>query len=100
MCCVCGCSFTLCHTVLSKEIQYDHLDTLAALSSLLRSIKEIEKLSSTPVAQWPTYVSTISKCTTTDGSENTSTVYQSQRLKQYDTAKLHFANIVRKSVTA
>ena len=40
--------------VLSKVMQYDHLDILAAL---LRSIKEIDKLSAMPVTQWPTYVS-------------------------------------------
>ena len=62
--------------ILSQVMQYDHLDILAALSSLLRSIKEIEKFCSTPIGQWPTYATTIRKCTTTDGSESTSTVYQ------------------------
>ena len=71
--------------ILSKVMQYDHLDILAALSSLLKSTKEIEKLSSIPVAQWPTYASTINKCTTNTVSEGMSTMYQSQRLKQYVT---------------
>ena len=52
--------------ILSKVMQYDHL---AVLSSLLKSAKEIEKLSSIPVAQWPTYASTINKCTTNTVSE-------------------------------
>ena len=34
-------------TILSKVIQSDDLDILGVLSSLLRSVKEIEKLSST-----------------------------------------------------
>jgi len=78
--------------ILLKVMQYDRLDILAVLSSLLRSIKETEKFSSTPIGQWPTYAMTIHKCTTTDGSESTSTVYQSLRLKQFDAAKSHFAN--------
>ena len=74
--------------ILSKVMQLDNLDILAALSSLLRSVKELDKLNSTPVAQWPTYASTINKCTT---NEDGTTTYQAQRLKQYDEAKSYFA---------
>ena len=58
------------------------------LSSLFKSIKEIDKLSSTPITQWLTYASTISKCSTND----TNTVYQTQNLKCYDEAKSYFTN--------
>ncbi|XP_065892470.1 zinc finger protein 862-like [Dysidea avara] len=72
--------------ILSKVMQYDHLDILAALSSLLRSIKEIEKLNSVPVDQWPTFASTISKCT----ADGDSIMYQAQTLKQFDAARSYF----------
>ena len=69
-------------------MQYDHLDILAALTSLLRSIKEIDKLNAMPVSQWPTYASTLSKCTTTAGN----TECQSQHLKRFDAAKSYYAS--------
>jgi len=74
--------------ILSKVMQFDHLDILGALTSLLRSVKVLDKLNSTLVAQWPTYASTISKCTTNDDG---TTTYQTQHLKQYDAATSYFA---------
>lgn len=44
--------------IFSKVMQSDELDILAALSSLLRTIKETEKLRSLPLAQWPVYSAT------------------------------------------
>ena len=79
--------------ILSKVMQYDHLTPLC---SSLKSIKEIDKLSSTPTTQWSTYASTISKCSTND----TNTVYQTQNLKCYDEAKSYFTmHIALRSVT-
>ena len=74
--------------ILSKVMQYDHLDILATLTSLLRSIKEIDKLSAMPVSQWPTYASIITKCTTIAGN----TEYQSQHLKRFDAAKSYYTS--------
>ena len=37
-------------------MQSDDLDILTVLTSLLRSVKEVEKLSSTHLDKWPTYV--------------------------------------------
>lgn len=77
---------------LSKVMQYNHLDILAALTSLLRSIKEIDKLSAMPVSQLATCSSTLSKCTTTVGNAE----YQSQHLKRFDASY----SFVLKLVTA
>ena len=74
--------------VLSKAMQSDQLDMLAALTALLRSVKEVEKLESTPLHQWPTYAATIKKCSQDGGN----TVYQAQEFKHFDTAKDYFEN--------
>ena len=42
--------------VFSKIMQGDDLDVLAAFTSLLRTVKEVNMLSSKPLDQWPTYV--------------------------------------------
>ena len=49
--------------ILSKVMQYDDLDILQALSSMLRTVKETEKLSTSDLDQWPTYATTMQKCT-------------------------------------
>ena len=54
-------------TILSKVMQFDDLDILSTLTSLLKSVKELEKLNSTPLDKWPTYASTLSKCTENEG---------------------------------
>ena len=73
---------------LSKVMQQDNLDILAALTGLLKSVKELEKLESSPLQQWPTYVATVKKCS----KEGENTIYQAQQLKNFDTAETHFEN--------
>lgn len=68
---------------LSKLMQQDILDTLAALTSLLKSVKELEKLESSLLQQ-----ATVKKCS----KEGDSTLYQAQQLKNIDTAEIHFEN--------
>ena len=46
-------------SIFSKVMQSDELDILAALTSLLQTIKETEKLKSLPLAQWPVYSITL-----------------------------------------
>ena len=53
--------------IFSKVMQSDELDIVAALTSLLRTIKEMEKLRSLPLTQWPVYFSTMKKLTEEDG---------------------------------
>ena len=55
-------------TILSKVLQSDDLDILAVLTSLLRSVKEVDKLSSTHLDRWPTYAATLLKCTNDNGA--------------------------------
>jgi len=54
-------------SILSKVMQSDDLDILAVLSSFLRPVKEIDKLSSCSLERRPTYAATLSKCSGTDG---------------------------------
>ena len=75
-------------TILSKVMQFDDLDILSTLTSLLKSVRELEKLSSTPLDKWPTYASTLSKCTENEGT----VCYQLQNLKQFENAKSYFAS--------
>jgi len=60
---------------------------------MLRSVKEIEKLSMTSLDKWSTYAVTLAKCTCTvnDGT----TTYQSQNLKGFVEAKAYFSNHYR-----
>ena len=69
-------------SVFSKSMQSDEIDILGALTGLLRTLKEINKLGSKPLDQWPTYAATMSKITEEDGT----TVYQCQELKNISAA--------------
>ena len=60
-------------------MQCDDLDILSTLTSLLKSVKEVEKLSFTPLDKWPTYASTLLKCTENEGN----VLYESQKLKNF-----------------
>ena len=62
--------------IFSKVMQSDELDILAALTSLLRTIKETEKLRSLPLAQWPVYSATLKNVK----DENGQKVFQCQNL--------------------
>ena len=73
-------------SILSKVMQHDDLDIRSVLTSLLRSVKEIEKLSTTSLDKWSTYAATLVKFTGNDGA----TIYQSQDLKGFVEAKAYF----------
>ena len=72
--------------VFSKVMQSDELDILAALTSLLRTVKETEKLSSLPLTGWPMYSATLKKVE----DENGKKVYQCQELKQFCDAEQYY----------
>ena len=72
--------------IFSKVMQSDELDILAALTSLLRTIKETEKLSSLPLAQWPVYSATLKKLS----QENGKKVYQCQELKKFSEGQSYY----------
>ena len=80
-------------------MQNDELDILEAISSVLKSSKEIEKLTMKPLKEWPVYSATLAKCSTptrSDGDldDNLSeeAVYQSQELKQFLSAQRYYTN--------
>ena len=75
-------------TILSKVMQSDDLDILAVLTSLIRSVKEVDKLSSTQLHRWPTYATTLLKCTSNDGAIS----YQLQEIVQFEAAKTYFSS--------
>ena len=75
--------------ILSKTMQNDSLDILGALTCLIRTTKETNKLSSKPLEQWSTYSNTLQKISKDDKGE---TVYQCQSLKGFSQAKQHYEN--------
>ncbi len=74
--------------ILSKLMQKDDLDILAALSGLLNYVKELDKLKSKPLTQWPVFAATLNKCTIV-GELFT---YQYQELKRFSVAKAYYEN--------
>ena len=71
----------------SKAMQAEEIDILGALMSLLRSLKEIEKLAGLPLSQWPTYASTLAAISSEGNGSNT---YQGQTLKRFDETQQYF----------
>jgi len=68
-------------------MQDDEVNLLTALTCLLRTIKETDKLSSKNLEQWPVYSSTLQKLTEEDGQKD---IYQLQKLKKtLQRLKLH-----------
>ena len=70
--------------ILSKAMQKDEIDILGALSGLLKTVKEINKLKTKYLSSWPTYSGTLKKIEEKDDDEAT---YQLQSLKNYRGAK-------------
>ena len=68
-------------------MQDDELNLFAALTFLLRTIKETEKLSSKGLEQWSVYSNTLQKLTEEDRQKN---VYQLQKLKNLREVKSMF----------
>ena len=67
-------------------MQSDQLDIIEALTALLQTVKETEKLSTLSLDQWPMYTSTLEKCIEEDGK----VVYQCQDLKHFSSAKSYY----------
>ena len=69
-------------------MQSDTLDVLSAFTSLLRSVKELNKLCSKGLEHWPPYTATQKKIS----EENGENVYQCQALKRVAQAKEHYSS--------
>ena len=63
--------------ILSKLMQHDDLQILAGV---IKSIKELDKLKSKPLSQWPKFAATLSKCA--------DITYQCQEFKNFSIAKV------------
>ena len=87
-----GCAFfvnlLLPCSIFSKVMQSDTLDVLSAFTSLLRSVKELNKLGSKDLEHWPTYTATRKKIT----EENEESVCQCQARKRVAQAKEHYSS--------
>lgn len=70
----------------SKCMQNDEIDILGAIAAVLKAKKEIEKLRSTQLDQWPTYARVCAKCE----EEDDSIIYQCQTLEKFSEAQLFF----------
>ena len=67
-------------------MQSDSLDILGTLTSLLRTVKETNKLCSKSLSQWPTYSATVKKIVEEEGVPE----YQNQVLKKISEAKSYY----------
>ena len=74
--------------IFSKCMQSDEVDILGALSGLLKTLKETDKLASKPLNQWSTYAAALGKCTKEAGD----TVFQCQTLKKYSEAQSYYSS--------
>ncbi len=74
--------------ILSKCMQSDEVDILGALTCLLKTLKETDKLGFKPLHQWITYAATLSKCSQDDGD----TVYQCQQLQKFSEAQSYYSS--------
>ena len=79
---------TLC-MIFSKSMRSDEINILGALTGLLKTLKETDKLASNSLDQWPTYAATLGKCTM---EEDGSTVYKLQKLKRHSEAENYFSS--------
>lgn len=55
--------------IFSKSMQGDELNILGALTYLLRTVKETNKLHGKPLDQWPMYSATLKRVTSTEDRE-------------------------------
>ncbi len=74
--------------IFSKCMQSDEVDILGALTCLLKTLKETDKLGSKRLHQWITYAATLSKCSQDDGD----TVYQCQQLQKFSVAQSYYSS--------
>ena len=72
-----------------KILQNDSLDILGAFTSLIRTVQELNKLSSKSLLQWPTYSSTPKSIAT---QEDGNKLYQQQLLRNYAEAEHPFSS--------
>ena len=74
--------------IFSKSMQSDEIDILGALNTLLKTKREIDKLGSTPLDQWPTYAATCALCEDDEGD----VTYQCQTLKKFSEAQTLYSS--------
>ena len=71
-----------------KVMQSSKLDVVAALTSLLRTFKETERLCTLQLNEWPVYSATLKKIKDEDDKK----IYQCQELKYFNEAKQYYSN--------
>ena len=73
-------------SIFSRVMQEDDVDVLGAFSCLVRTAKEVDKLSSKGLEHWPTYSAVLKKLMNSDGK----TEYQLQTLTHVAQAKAYY----------
>ena len=73
-------------SIFSKSMQADELDIVSALTYLLKTVKEIDKLKKNPISKWEVYSTIVKKVVREDGKH----LYQGQELKRFVEAKSYF----------
>ena len=77
------------YSIFSKCMQADEMDILGALTNLLRTIKETNKLNMKPLEEWLTYAAMLKKITLNEDGE---AVYQGQAKLFKDSLKLKISS--------
>ena len=75
-------------SIFSKSMQSDEIDILGALTSILRMLKEVDKLTSTSLEEWPMFSRISKKINDEDGVK----FYQSQELQQFSVVHTYYIN--------
>ena len=65
-------------SIFSKSMQADELDTVSALTYLLKTVKEIDKLKKNPISKWEVYSTIVKKVVREDGKH----LYQGARIEK------------------
>ena len=73
--------------IFSKVMQSNELDILAALTSLLRTIKETDKFSTLPLSKWPVYSAMLKKVVEDNGKKFISVRSSSDSIKHSSTTR-------------
>ena len=69
--------------IFSKVLQEDYIDILGTLTSLLKTVKEVNKLRDTPLDKWTMFSSTLK-------DEDGEMVYQCQTITSFQAVKEYY----------
>ena len=74
--------------IFSTAMQSKEVDILGAMNGVVKTLRELEKLSQKPLDEWPLYAATVAKCM---HDEDEGRMYQSQTLKRFSEATTYYS---------